>query len=218
MGAKVVDWRLLMNYVDVGVQNARANSQVLEDVYLSRAISLPDLGGLCLGRCFRLRSRVFGGWPGQVFTRLNTLPCLCRVPLGSWLMQLLVLLDQWRCRKFLRCFFAAMLRFGIMFSEKISNFKDRKFWKLIALAIEWLSFGIQWNLSLDLRDVFPLPSYRAIMIGSTVGIWKPFEPNRSGGPASVCILRGPLVWLVKWNRVGLNVSCCMMLFECRSQD
>ena len=54
MGAKVVDWRLLMNYVDVGVQNARANSQVLEDVYLSRAISLPDLGGLCLGGCFRL--------------------------------------------------------------------------------------------------------------------------------------------------------------------
>ena len=33
MGAKVVDWRLLMNYVDVAVHNARANSKVLEDVY-----------------------------------------------------------------------------------------------------------------------------------------------------------------------------------------
>ena len=72
-----IDWRLLMNYADVAFRKMHTHLWV---------ISLLDLGGLCLGGCFRLR------WLVQALTRLKSLPCLCRVPLGSWLMQLLVLL------------------------------------------------------------------------------------------------------------------------------
>ena len=61
-------------------------------------------------------------------------------------------------------FCATMLRSGMLFSDNVSNFKAHKFWKLIACAMEWLNFGIQWNLSLDLRDMFPQASDRAIMI------------------------------------------------------
>ena len=107
-------------------------------------ISLPELGGLCLGGCFRLWSRPFG-WMActSICTSENiALP----VPCPAWFLvdaALGPLKDQMGCRKFLPCFVPQCSVLECMFSENVSNFKAHKFWKLIACAMEWLNFGIQ---------------------------------------------------------------------------
>jgi hypothetical protein len=178
MGAEVVDLRLLMNYVDVAVPNARANSQVLEDVYPLVGDLFAEFGGPLPWTSFQIA--ITSIW-WMAWTSIYTSEHIAvSVPCSAWFLVDAAIgpLRSVEMSKVSAMFFAAMLRFGIMFSEKISNFKAHKFWKLIALAIEWLNFGIQWNLSLDLRDVFPLASYRAIMI-----------------------------WVDTQNRIGLVVLC-----------
>ena len=202
MGAKVVDWRLLMNYVDVAVQNARANSQVLEDLFAGFGGPLPY---------FQIAiTRIW--W--MAWTSIYTSEHIAlSVPCSAWFLVDAAIgpLRSVEMSKVSAMFFAAMLRFGIMFS-RLTSFGNLLRWPSNGWALE--SSGIcplifvmcsRWQVT------------EQLWFGSTVGIWKPLEPNRSGGPASVCILRGPLVWLVTWNRVGLNVPCCMMLLECRSQ-
>lgn len=61
-------------------------------------------------------------------------------------------------------FFAAMLLPGVLFLENVSNLKAHKHWRLIAWAIEWLNYRIQWNQYLDLRDVIPQAFDRTIML------------------------------------------------------
>jgi hypothetical protein len=61
-------------------------------------------------------------------------------------------------------FCAAMLLPGVLFSENVSILKAHKHWRLIAWAIEWLNYRIQWNQYLHLRDVIPQAFDRAIKL------------------------------------------------------
>ena len=136
------------------------------------------------------------------------LPCLCRAPLGSWLMQPLVL---WKIRRDVESFCHVFCRIAPFWSYvfwECVQFQGSQVLELIAWAIQWLNFGSQRNLSLDRRDAFPQANDRA---GLTDRIWIPLEQNRSGGPVSGCILWGPLVWLVlgtAMDRMCNATRCC----------
>ena len=73
LGAKVVDWRLLMNYADVAFQNARVNSKVPEDAYPLVGHLFAGFGGPLPWRLFQIVMACTGTYTSEIIAL--SVPC-----------------------------------------------------------------------------------------------------------------------------------------------